>query len=82
LFANSGRSFKLKNLNSSQFLGCLMKIEEQRMVREKSTSILRLGDIWISVDLNVRACCTQLYKLELDNRINIRDKILRIVSFS
>jgi len=52
------------------------------MVREKSTSILRLGDIWISVDLNVRACCTQLYKLELDNRINIRDKILRIVSFS
>jgi hypothetical protein len=52
------------------------------MVREKSTSILRLGDIWKLVDLNVRACFAQLYKLELDNTINIRDRIFRIVSFS
>jgi hypothetical protein len=51
------------------------------VVREKSTSILRLGDIWILIELDVKACFALFYKLELDNRINIRDRILRIVSF-
>ncbi len=52
------------------------------MVREKSTSIFRLGDIWIPIELDIKACFTQFYKLKLDNRTNIRDRIFRIVSFS
>jgi len=52
------------------------------VVREKSTSISRLGDIWIPIELDARDCFTQFDKLELDNRINIRNRILRTMSFS
>ncbi len=50
------------------------------MVREKSTSISRLCDIWIPIELDARACFAQFDKLKLDNRINIINKILRIMS--
>jgi hypothetical protein len=52
------------------------------VVKEKSTSISRLGDIWIPIELDVRACFAQFDKLKLDNRINSRNRILRIMSFS
>ncbi len=41
----------------------------------------RVGDIWISIDIGIRNCCTQFYKPKLDTRIKEGDYILRITNF-
>jgi len=39
--------------------------------------MLRVGDIWIPIDTNIRNC-SQFYRLELDNWIEEGDRILKI----
>jgi hypothetical protein len=49
--------------------GLLDTIEQQRLIKELSSSMLRLGDIWIPTRIEVETYCIQLYKLELDHKV-------------
>lgn len=49
--------------------GLLDTIEQQRLIKELSSSMPRLGDIWIPTRIEVKTYCIQLYKLELDHKV-------------
>ncbi len=78
---DSGPSYKAKKLGStSQAFGPLKCLEVQRVAKEKITTMLKVGDIWIPVDTNIKNCCTQFYKIELNTRITKGNRILKISS--
>jgi hypothetical protein len=55
----------------------LEKIEQQITSKELHSVTPRLGDIWIPVEIGVKACCVQFYKPKLNHRIRIGNKLLR-----
>jgi hypothetical protein len=42
------------------FTNPLTQLEEKSIINMKNVSILRIGDILILVDINVKGCCAQL----------------------
>jgi hypothetical protein len=78
---DNGLSYKPQKLCSSQALSLLKQLEVQHVITEKITIVLRVGNMWILVDIDIRNYCAQFYKPELDSRIKVIDHILRIANF-
>jgi hypothetical protein len=75
----NGQSYKLQRLAfSSQALGPLKWLEVQHVFKERIMSVLELGDVSVPIDNNVKHCCAQFYRPELDSRIKQGDHILKI----
>jgi hypothetical protein len=80
---NNGPTYRFqKPSSSSQAFSPLKCFEIQCIIREKITTMLKVRDIWIPIDIAIRNCCSQFYKLKLNNRIKDGDHILKISSFS
>jgi hypothetical protein len=76
---DNGPSYKPQKLgSSSQTVGPLKHLEVQQVNKEKITTILKVRDIWIPIDIIIKNCCEKFYKPELDKRIKAGDCILRI----
>jgi len=39
----------------------------------------KIGNVWISIEMDVKDCCAQFYKLKQENNIRIGDHISNIV---
>jgi hypothetical protein len=52
---DNGTSYKAQKPSStSQAFGPLKPLEIQWVAREKITTMLRVGDIWISIDIGIK----------------------------
>jgi len=68
----------VKPSSTSLALGPLSHLENQKLEREKIKSIPRVGNLWIPLDITIPRCYVQFYMLEIDDRIKIGDRFLRI----
>jgi hypothetical protein len=50
-----------------------------KIIRKLNSSIPKLGDIWVIVEMELESCCAQFYKPKIDNKIRIRHRLIRIV---
>jgi hypothetical protein len=57
--------------------GPLDTIEQHKIIRELPSSMPRIWDIWIPIEIEVEPYCIHFYKLELDHKIWVRDQIIR-----
>jgi hypothetical protein len=74
----SGPSFRQKNQSYfTLFHGPLEIIKQQRIIKELLSLILRLGDIWIPLEVEIKSCCMQFYKPEFDHKIQVGNMIIR-----
>jgi hypothetical protein len=46
---------------------------------EKNYLNPKIGNVWISIEMDVKDCCAQFYKLKQENNIRIGDHISNIV---
>jgi hypothetical protein len=75
----SGPSFKQKKPSSfTLFHGPLEIIKQQRII-ELPSLVLRLRNIWIPLEVEVKSCCIQFHKLELDHKIQVGNMIIRTI---
>jgi hypothetical protein len=69
-------SFRQKKPSSfTLFHGPLEIIKQQRIIKELASLILRLGDIWIPLEVEVKSYCIQFYKPKLDHKIQVGNMI-------
>jgi len=78
---DNGPSYRSQKLGSSQAFGPLKRLEVQRIIREKISTMLKVGDIWIPIDTGIRNFYSQFYKPKLNSRIKEGDCILKISNY-
>jgi hypothetical protein len=59
--------------------GLLETIEQHILIKKLSSLVPRLGDIWIRIKIEIETYCIQFYKLELDHKVQVGDRIIRIM---
>jgi hypothetical protein len=77
---DNGQSFKSKKLGSSTpSCGPLEITKQQRIAKELSISIPRLGNIWIFIEIELESYFIQFYRPKLDQKLHVGDRLIRIM---
>ncbi len=79
---NNGPSYKLQKVSHfSQVIGPFKHFEVQQVTKEKITTMPRVRNVWIPIDIGIRNWCSQFYVPESDSNIKEGNCIMRISSF-